>query len=154
MTPATPLECAIIAHLFGLAGSRVLHAILAFHAADREESSMNPRIPRRPHVLLAAIAAPIMAHDAVGETTNVRTDGVDFNNPSDVKAFYGRLEIAAHKVCDLAGNSLEVREDNADCRARAIDGAVADLKKSRLSELHAERSRHDPQLADARQRTW
>ena len=40
-------------------------------------------------------------------------------------------------------------EDNADCRARAIDGAVADLKKPGLSALHAEHVAREPQLADA-----
>lgn len=108
-------------------------------------------------LLLAATAAavPAMAREDVGETTNVSTDGVDFNNLSDVKAFYGRLEKASHKVCDIAGGSLQVREDNAECRARAIDGAVADLKKSRLSEVHIQRTAAEPQLADARrQRTW
>ena len=106
-------------------------------------------------LLLAVTAAPAMAREEVGETTNVRTDGVDFNNPKDVKALYGRLEKASHKVCDIAGDSIEVREDNAECRARAVDGAVADLKQSRLTEFHNERTADAPQLADARrQRTW
>lgn len=106
-------------------------------------------------LLLAATAAPAMAREEVGETTNVRTDGVNFNKRSEVTAFYVRLEKAAHKVCDIAGDSIEVREDNADCRARAIDSAVADLKKTALSEVHAERTGREPQLADARrQRTW
>jgi UrcA family protein len=106
-------------------------------------------------LLLAATTAPAMARDIIGEVTNVHTDGVDFNDISDVKAFYGRLEKAAHKVCDIAGNSLEVREDNADCRARALDGAVAELRKPSLSEIHAKRTGEEPQLADARrQRTW
>jgi len=109
-------------------------------------------------LLLAATATatPVLAApwEEIGEVTNVRTDGVDFNNSSDVKTFYARLEKAAHKVCDVAGHSAEVREENAYCRARAIDGAVADLKKARLSELHAERTGAAAQLADARQRTW
>jgi UrcA family protein len=100
-------------------------------------------------LLLAGTVAPAMAREEVGETTNVHIDGVNFNNTADIKAFYGRLEKAAHKVCDVAGNSLEVREDNADCRARAIDGAVADLKKPGLSALHAEHIAREPQLADA-----
>lgn len=106
-------------------------------------------------LLLAATAAPAMAREDVGETTNVQTDGVDFNNLNDVEAFYGRLEKASHKVCDIAGNSLQVREDNAECRARAINGAVADLNRSRLSEVHIQRTSDEPQLAEAqRQRTW
>lgn len=102
-------------------------------------------------LLLAATAAPAMAREDIGEVTNVRTDGVDFNNASDVRNFYSRLEKAAHKVCDIAGASIEVREDNADCRLRAIDGAVADLKKPRLSELHVARRADERQLADARE---
>ena len=106
-------------------------------------------------LLLAATAAPAMAREEVGETTTVRTDGVTFNKRSEVDTFYARLEMAAHKVCDVAGGSIEVREDNADCRARALDGAVADLKKTTLSAVHAERTGREPQLADARrQRTW
>jgi UrcA family protein len=107
-------------------------------------------------LLITATATPVLAApwEEIGEVTNVRTDGVDFNNGSDVKSFYARLEKAAHKVCDVAGNSAEVREENAYCRARAVDGAVADLKKARLSALHAERTGGAAQLADARQRTW
>lgn len=106
-------------------------------------------------LLLATTTGPAMAREEVGETTNVRTDSVDFNNPSDVKTFYGRLEKASHKVCDIAGDSIQVREDNAECRARAVDGAVADLKQSRLTKFHAERTANAPQLADARhQTTW
>jgi len=107
-------------------------------------------------LLLAATTTPALAApwEEIGEVTNVRTDGVDFNNGADVKSFYARLEKAAHKVCDVAGNSAEVREESAYCRARAVDGAVADLKKARLSELHAERTGAAAQLADARQRTW
>jgi UrcA family protein len=106
-------------------------------------------------LLLATTTAPAMARDTIGEVTNVRLDGVDFNKPSDVKAFYARLEKAASRVCDVAGASVEAREDNADCRARAVDGAVAELKKARLSELHAQRTGMESQLAEARaQKTW
>lgn len=64
-----------------------------------------------------------------GTVESMDTSGVNFNSPSEVKAFYKKLRYAAARVCaDQRGE--------ADCRKEALSDAVRQVNQPQLSMYH------------------
>ncbi len=110
----------------------------------------------RTSLLILALSGPAFlaqganAQETQAETVILSTRDVDFGKPSDVQAFYGKLQKAAHLVCDIQGDSLSVRQDNQNCRDRAIDDAIENLHQPMLTSWHQEAAQTDPkQMAQA-----
>ena len=61
----------------------------------------------------------------------------DMATEQGVSALYARLDTAARRVCGrVEGRDLARRADWRNCRAAALDAAVADVNDVRLTRLH------------------
>jgi UrcA family protein len=85
-------------------------------------------------VCTAAIAAsPSLAEPTwlapEGKSETVQSQDVDFNKPSEVKAFYKKLRYAAARVC---------MNDQAEhvCQTEALSDAVGQINQPQLSMHH------------------
>ncbi len=102
-------------------------------------------------VAVLAVSPAQAAAPNTAEQTKVSARGVDFSDARQTKAFYGELDKAAHKVCDVpATNDLSVKADSADCRDTALDDAVRRLDKPSLTKLRQMDAGAAPQVADVR----
>ncbi len=89
-------------------------------------------------------SAAAAAQTADVETTQVSIRGVDLDDAAQAEAFYGRLEDAAHKVCDAApGNDITVRAENADCLDAALNRVIKALDRPLLLAVHRDAVRND-----------
>lgn len=86
----------------------------------------------------AILSQNAIAGETTAETISVSTRGVDFDRLSDVHAFHDKLKAAAHRVCDVPGDSLAVRQDNADCRDHAMRTAISALGRPTLTLVYEE----------------
>jgi UrcA family protein len=79
----------------------------------------------------SAFAAPAANWDAqdAQQTETMNVQDVNFNNPSEVRAFYKSLRYAAARVCvdDRAGRA---------CMNEAVSDAVRQVNQPQLSALH------------------
>jgi UrcA family protein len=78
-------------------------------------------------------AQPTVAHEA-SISKSISTVGVDFNDPGQVRALYGKLVSAS---CDVCGNTwrvgLEPVANPAACSERALGDAVRVLNQRQLT---------------------
>lgn len=90
-------------------------------------------------VFAAAMAVALLSSPAfAGEPAQlpamkVSTAGVDFRDPADVKAFYGRIEKAAAAVCAADARKSGERDAEAACTTKAVANAVAAADKPLLT---------------------
>lgn len=89
---------------------------------------------------LSAPALPVLAEET-GEQARLTVGAVDFNDPAQVRALHERLVKAAGKVCDVPGDSIEIREENARCRDRAMSDAVRKIGRPELARVHENAAR-------------
>ncbi|MBP2161675.1 MULTISPECIES: UrcA family protein [Asticcacaulis] len=85
-------------------------------------------------VCTAAIAAsPTLAESnwlaAEGKSETLKSQDVDFNKPSEVRAFYKKLRYAAVRVC-MNDQSEHI------CQAEALSDAVRQVNQPQLSMHH------------------
>lgn len=97
-------------------------------------------------VCAAAVAAsPTLAESTwlapEGKSETIKSQDVNFNKPSEVKAFYKKLRYAAVRVC---------MNDEAEyiCQAEALSDAVRQVNQPQLSMHHEKATgEHGTQLA-------
>lgn len=92
----------------------------------------------------AIVVQPASARDTTAETVKVSIRGLDLSKPSDVQTLHTRLQAAAHRVCDIPGDSLAVREDNQDCRDRAVRTAARAVGQPTLTFVSDDDSHLQP----------
>lgn len=108
--------------------------------------------------VLAALAASVQAAGdgrAVAATQDARSVSVRYSaaetgSAEGVQALYARLEAAARNACRRdSDRGVGALAERRNCRAAALDAAVADVHDARLSRLHQERTaaRADAQVA-------
>ena len=86
--------------------------------------------------VIAAAAVAVGAHAQDEQTASVSTRGVDFNNPSDVKALYSRIRTAADVVCTRQGPAdMAARKYEQACMADAVRNAVDSIDQPPLTEV-------------------
>lgn len=94
---------------------------------------------RLPLVFAVALmsVAPVFAAAAKAEDTPVRvsTRGVDFADPSAVKAFYDRVRAAARVACSSDSLTSWVSREDEDCRSRFVRNAVDQVDKPLLTAM-------------------
>ena len=91
----------------------------------------------------AQAGEPVPAQGAMRDTrvVSVRYTQADLASPEGVQALYVKLERASRQACRRADDrGLSARADVRNCRAGALDAAVAQVKNVRLGALHRERS--------------
>lgn len=82
-----------------------------------------------------ALSTPAMAEDTDRETVQITisTYGVNFENPREVKALFGRIQHAAREACDSdADRFMEIRNEDRQCARRAVEQAVRSLNEPHL----------------------
>lgn len=93
-------------------------------------------------------AAPALAESAPnwsdapeGSIETMDTRGVDFNDPSAIRAFYTKMRYAAARVC-------ATQHDERTCKKEALSDAVRQVNQPQLSLHHEEKTgERDTQLA-------
>ncbi len=84
----------------------------------------------------AVVASPTLAQSnwltSEGKSETIKSQDVDFNKPSEVKAFYKKLRYAAVRVC-MNDESEHI------CQAEALSDAVRQVNQPQLS-LHHEKT--------------
>ncbi len=100
-------------------------------------------------VIAAAAFGTVGAHAQDANRTAVSTQGVDFNNPSDVNALYSRIRVAADVVCTSQGpTDIATAKYEKACVADAVSTAVDDVNQPQLTRLAQGASgANAPQLA-------
>jgi len=107
-------------------------------------------------------ASGALAQERAYEERAVSTRNVDFDNPAQVSALYGRLQAAARSVCDsdVDNGPLTAEADKA-CEAASVHDAIAQVNRPQLTQLAygagggrghqmAVRERRDDDSRDAR----
>ncbi len=95
-------------------------------------------------VFALGLASAACAEPADNNTLvmKVSTRGVDFTDHEQTGRFYGRLQRAAQTVCDVSGDSIDVRESNRVCEDQAMDEAVQDAHIDALRRWHDQATGH------------
>lgn len=89
-------------------------------------------------VFAAVLVAAAGAGVAEARQIPVSRAGVDFLDASAVDTFYRDLARAANKACNARGRTLDDAQLRRECRAEALDRAVADANVETLRVLHSE----------------
>lgn len=89
--------------------------------------------------LTLAVAAPALAEpsaDTAAPTAAVSTAQVDFRDQAAVRAFYARLQSAAHAVCDSNSANPRITQLDQRCVAKAVASAVRTADRPLLTALY------------------
>ncbi|HEY4972997.1 MAG TPA: UrcA family protein [Steroidobacteraceae bacterium] len=94
--------------------------------------------PRNAAVAIVASAMLLTAQAAMAHefpiAKSVSTAGVDFNDPGQVRALYGRLFTASSDVCDTSVRvGLEPVADPRACSERSLGNAVRAINQPQLT---------------------
>ena len=105
------------------------------------------------------LASAAQAEPADNNTlvVKVSTHGVDFTDHAQTGRFYNRLKTAAQNVCDIPGDSIDVRASNQVCEDEAMDDAVENAHIDGLKRWHDEATGHrqaDVAMTSARGSGW
>ena len=99
-----------------------------------------------PYVLFAMLfgslcsATVAAADDGVRQRT-VRFADLDLTHNSGIAVLYARIKAAARAVCEQDSElGLNMVQDERECRARAISGAIDRVHVPMLTSYHRERS--------------
>jgi UrcA family protein len=84
---------------------------------------------------LLTLAAQAGAVDWDVRTKAVRFDDLNINKPAGIKILYGRINAAAHEVCEVPGSILRSPQDEQNCVKQAVDDAVRTVNVAALSAL-------------------
>jgi UrcA family protein len=97
---------------------------------------------------VAATVPAVAAPPAVAESTEVRYSDLDLDSAAGIAALYGRLQVAAEKVCDsrFHPGTRVVSPSWRTCVAEALTQAVAAVDRPAVTAYHASNA----SLPDAR----
>ena len=99
---------------------------------------MKPILFAAAALIAGCIALPALADDAsVAPQAAVTTAGVDFRDPVAVRAFYGRLAMAAERVCDSNSANSRVQQLDRACVQKAVAEAVRSADRPMLTALYS-----------------
>ena len=96
-------------------------------------------------VSLAAISAALLSAHAFAASRSdepmsvkVHYADLDLSKPAGAEALYGRIKVAARKVCQGPPNPLELHRYSIwnKCYTTAVTNAVASVGSPRLTDLH------------------
>lgn len=76
-------------------------------------------------------------NNRIEEKVVVQYSDLDLSKDGDAKALYARLQNASNAVCGwYDGRDLRIRRLHQGCYEAALEGAIADVNHSALTELH------------------
>jgi UrcA family protein len=86
---------------------------------------------------LGALAAPVQATEQDDPPTRtVRFGDLNLASPAGAKALYGRIRLAAHRVCEVTADSDPIQRVAVHtCIDKAIDDAVLHVNAPMLTAL-------------------
>ncbi len=94
-----------------------------------------------------AASGPMLAHAADPDTleVHVKYSAADFATPEATKAFYRRLNVAAHTACGTSIYDDAFARGPQKCIEKALAHAISDVNNSQLAEVFVKS--YGPKLA-------